>query len=66
MKKGIYANYVDTKVKCSSCGTEFTVRSLKDTLTIETCSACHPAYTGKSKTGKAAGRVEKFNKKYGL
>lgn len=66
MKKDIHANYTQTKVKCSSCGQEFEVNSTLETLNLETCNACHPAYTGKSKSKKAAGRVEKFNKKYGL
>jgi ribosomal protein L31 len=29
------------------------------------CSNCHPFYTGNQKIVDAAGRVEKFNKKYG-
>jgi large subunit ribosomal protein L31 len=35
------------------------------TLHIEVCSHCHPFYTGKQKLIDAAGRVERFNKKYG-
>ena len=31
----------------------------------EVCSACHPFYTGKQKIIDTAGRVEKFNQKYG-
>ncbi len=66
MKKGIHANYIKMNVKCSSCGQEFEVMSTKDKMFLESCNACHPAYTGKSKSKKAAGRVERFNKKYGL
>jgi large subunit ribosomal protein L31 len=29
------------------------------------CSNCHPFYTGKQKFVDAAGRIERFNKKYG-
>jgi len=29
------------------------------------CSACHPFYTGKQKIVDTAGRVEKFNQKFG-
>lgn len=65
MKNGIHANYVTTKVKCA-CGHEFEVRSTKDSLNLESCSQCHPAYTGKTKRTAAAGRVDRFNKKYGL
>ncbi|MCK5498341.1 MAG: 50S ribosomal protein L31, partial [Gammaproteobacteria bacterium] len=30
------------------------------------CSQCHPFYTGKQKMLDTAGRVDKFNKKYGM
>jgi large subunit ribosomal protein L31 len=33
---------------------------------VETTSDSHPFYTGKQKFAKADGRVERFNKKYGL
>jgi large subunit ribosomal protein L31 len=32
---------------------------------VEVCSACHPFYTGKQKMLDTAGRVERFNQKYG-
>ena len=32
---------------------------------MDICSACHPFYTGKQKFVDAAGRVEKFQKKFG-
>ena len=28
--------------------------------------ACHPFYTGQQKATQARGRVDKFNKKYGM
>ncbi len=65
MKKQIHTEYMNTKVKCA-CGNEFEVNSTMETLNIESCYVCHPAYTGKSKAVSAAGRVEKFNKKFGL
>ncbi len=65
MKKGIHTEYVQTKVKCA-CGNEFEVRSTMETLNIESCNKCNAAYTGESKAISAAGRVEKFNKKFGL
>ena len=66
MKKGIHPEYVDTKVTCA-CGNEFTVKSNKSELHLEVCNKCHPFFTGKqgSVTTKA-GRVEKFNRKYGF
>ncbi len=66
MKKDIHADYVTTHVKCATCGNEFDVLSNKDNLVVEQCNQCHPAYTGKAKQVVAAGRVDKFNKKYGF
>lgn len=65
MKKGIHPEYKDTKVNCA-CGNSFTVKSLKDEIHIETCSSCHPLYTGTQSTKRVAGKVDKFNKKYGF
>lgn len=65
MKKGIHPNYGDTKVVCS-CGNTFTVQSNKEELHVEVCNECHPFYTGVQGKTVKAGRVEKFNRKYGL
>ncbi|MGL4588677.1 MAG: 50S ribosomal protein L31 [Mycoplasmatales bacterium] len=65
MKKDIHLQYQTTKIVCS-CGNEFEVQSTKDKMNVESCNQCHPAYTGKSKNVSAAGRVDKFNKKFGL
>ena len=37
-----------------------------DHITVEICSKCHPFYTGKQKLVDTSGRVDKFNKKYGI
>jgi large subunit ribosomal protein L31 len=65
MKADIHPQYVDTTVTCS-CGNTFTTRSTaKDgTIHAETCSACHPFYTGKQRVLDTAGRVAKFQQKY--
>jgi large subunit ribosomal protein L31 len=34
-------------------------------MKLEICSNCHPFFTGQQKFVDAAGRVEKFTKKYG-
>jgi large subunit ribosomal protein L31 len=65
MKAGIHPGYHEITVTCS-CGNEFQTRStLNKPLHIEVCSSCHPFYTGKQKIVDTAGRVEKFNQKYG-
>ena len=66
MKADLHPNYNEIKVACS-CGHEFTTRStLKEDLTIEVCSQCHPFYTGQQKILDTAGRVDKFRRKYGM
>lgn len=66
MKADLHPSYNEIKVTCS-CGNEFTTRStLKENLTIEVCSQCHPFYTGQQKILDTAGRVDKFRRKYGM
>ena len=65
MKKGIHPEYKTCKVTWA-CGETFEVKSNKDELTVEVCSKCHPFYTGKQSRASRAGRVDKFNRKYGL
>lgn len=65
MKPDIHPNYTEISVTCS-CGESFTTRStLGKDLTIDVCSKCHPFYTGTQKIVDTAGRVDKFNRKYG-
>jgi len=64
MKKKIHPKYVECTVTCG-CGETFKTRSTKPQINIEICSKCHPFYTGKQKLVDTAGRVEKFQKKYG-
>jgi large subunit ribosomal protein L31 len=65
MKKGIHPDYKEVTVSCA-CGNTFTTRSTSGDLKVEICSACHPFFTGKQKLLDTAGRIEKFNKKYGI
>ena len=65
MKAGIHPNYKKATVKCA-CGNEFETGSIKELIKIETCSECHPFYTGRQKVAEAGGRVDRFNKKYGI
>jgi large subunit ribosomal protein L31 len=65
MKTGIHPNYKLSKVICS-CGNTFETGSVKEEIKVETCSECHPFYTGRQKFAEAGGRVDRFNKKYGI
>jgi large subunit ribosomal protein L31 len=65
MKDAIHPKYADTTVTCS-CGNTFVTRStVAKPIHIEVCSACHPFYTGKQKVMDTAGRIDKFNQRYG-
>ena len=66
MKKGIHPNFNVIKVKCSTCGFEHEVGTTAKDFRIDTCSNCHPFYTGQQTFVQAAGRVERFNKRYGI
>ncbi|MCU0389988.1 MAG: type B 50S ribosomal protein L31 [Thermoflexibacter sp.] len=79
MRKDIHPNYREVVFLDTSSNTQFVTRSTietKDSITLEdgktyplvkleVSSASHPFYTGsKANYITAAGRVEKFNKKY--
>lgn len=64
MKQKIHPEYKEITVKCA-CGNTFTTRSTGDDMQVDICSNCHPFYTGKQKFVDAAGRVEKFQRKFG-
>ena len=66
MKKGIHPVYNKCKVICTSCGAEFESGSTKKEIKVDTCSNCHPFFTGRQRFAAAQGRVEKLYKKYGL
>jgi len=65
MKPGIHPDYVAVNVHCA-CGATWTTKSTKgQELRLEICSSCHPFFTGKHKLMDTAGRVERFNRKFG-
>lgn len=63
MKKGIHPKYHKAQVTCTTCGAVFETGSTLEEIRVDTCSNCHPFYTGKQSFGKAAGQVEKFKKR---
>ena len=64
MKEGIHPRYDACRIVCA-CGNVIETRSTKESIHVEICSACHPFFTGKQKLVDTAGRVERFNRKYG-
>ena len=68
MKQGIHPDYHDIKVVITDC-TSYVTRSTwgkeGDEMTLLIDPKTHPAYTGQRKILDQAGRMEKFNQKYG-
>ncbi len=64
MKAGIHPKYEEANINCA-CGSVIRTRTTVGDVTVSICSQCHPFYTGKQKLVDAAGRVEKFQRKYG-
>jgi large subunit ribosomal protein L31 len=64
MKEGIHPVYRNATISCA-CGASHVTRSTRGSFNVDICSNCHPHYTGKQKLVDAAGRVERFQRKYG-
>ena len=64
MKKGIHPQVNLITAHCT-CGSSFVTKSTLQDISSTLCSQCHPFFTGNQKFVDAAGRIDKFNKKYG-
>ncbi len=65
MKSGIHPQYVPAMITCA-CGEVIHTRSTVPLFKVEICSKCHPLFTGRQKLIDSEGRVERFQRKYGL
>ena len=67
MQDGLHPEYSEVTIQLAD-GTEMTTRSTMETDAYETevDSTNHPFYTGRRQFVDTAGRVEKFNRRYGL
>ena len=63
--KNIHPDYQETTITCA-CGNVNHTRSTKKDIRVEICSKCHPFFTGKQKLVDTSGRVDMFNKRYGI
>ena len=63
-KPGIHPAYSKANITCA-CGATYEMASTRGSFNVEICSSCHPFYTGKQKLVDTAGRIERFQKKYG-
>jgi len=66
MRQDLHPEYTEVSAKWS-CGIVLTINSvLKEGISIDVCSGCHPFYTVKQKSLDAGGRVERYRKRFGL
>lgn len=63
MKTDIHPEYTDATITCS-CGNVLSTRSTVKEMRINTCSKCHPFYTGQNTFIDTEGRVEQFRRRY--
>jgi large subunit ribosomal protein L31 len=61
-----HPNLHQVDVRCASCGASFDIRSTAEAISVDVCSNCHPAYTGRARTLASGGRVERFNRRRAL
>lgn len=63
MKIAIHPTYYhDAKIVCA-CGNALITGSTVKEMHVDTCSNCHPFYTGKQKFIDTAGKLDKFKKR---
>ena len=63
MKSEIHPDYQLATVSCA-CGNVFQTRSTVKEMHVNTCSACHPFFTGQAKFIDTEGRVDRFKKRF--
>ena len=63
MKKDIHPEYADATITCA-CGNVINTRSTKKSMSVNTCSACHPYYTGKKTFVDTEGRIDSFKRRF--
>ena len=51
---------------CATCGTTITLRSTAESLSVDACSNCHPAYTGVQHVAARGDRIDRFNRRRAL
>ena len=65
MKEGIHPKYNSTTIRCA-CGELIETGSTRSDIRVEICSKCHPFFTGRQKLVDTGGRVDRFNKRFGI
>lgn len=65
MKDAIHPKVHEITINCACGSTVHTRSTIAESFTVDICSECHPFFTGKKKFIDSAGKVEKFQRKYG-
>ncbi len=65
MKQDIHPKYGHASIHCACGNVIETQGTLQGVVQVEICSACHPFFTGKQKLMDTAGRIDRFQKKFG-
>ncbi|MCF7817253.1 MAG: 50S ribosomal protein L31 [Kiritimatiellales bacterium] len=63
MKTDIHPKYTTAVVRCA-CGHELKTNSTVKEMHVNTCSSCHPFFTGSAKLIDTEGRVDRFKKRF--
>jgi large subunit ribosomal protein L31 len=63
VKNGIHPELHLSRITCASCGTELTTRWTAGDRTVDTCSHCHPVYTGRAARVTSGNRIERFERR---
>jgi large subunit ribosomal protein L31 len=64
MKEKIHPEYYpDAQIVCA-CGNVITAGGTRKMMKVESCSKCHPFFTGERRMMDTAGRVERFRRRY--
>jgi large subunit ribosomal protein L31 len=51
------------EARCTTCGATYDLRSTAESISVDVCSSCHPAYTGRERAATAGSRIERFNRR---
>lgn len=63
MKKDIHPEYGPATITCA-CGNVVETSSTSKSMHINSCSKCHPFFSGQAKLMDTEGRVDRFRKRY--
>lgn len=63
MKTAVHPKWYPEAIVSCLCGNSFNVGSTVAEIQVNSCSKCHPFFTGEQKFVDIEGRVQKFQKK---